>query len=93
MTETKKAKGGNQIIRLALILFLVSAITSGVLGFVNALTKDTIEAVSYTHLGPGYRHQRRARQRAGTRDSLRYGGCRGAQEAYAGRHGHVRGDR
>ena len=43
MTETKKAKGGNQIIRLALILFLVSAITSGVLGFVNALTKDTIE--------------------------------------------------
>ena len=25
MTETKKAKGGNQIIRLALILFLVSA--------------------------------------------------------------------
>ena len=42
MTETKKAKGGNQIIRLALILFLVSAITSGVLGFVNALTKDTI---------------------------------------------------
>ena len=42
MTETKKAKGGNQIIRLALILFLVSAITSGVLGFVNMLTKDTI---------------------------------------------------
>ena len=34
MTETKKAKGGNQIVRLALILFLVSAITSGVLGFV-----------------------------------------------------------
>ena len=32
MTETKKAKGGNQIIRLALILFIVSAITSGVLG-------------------------------------------------------------
>ncbi len=43
MTETKKAKGGNQIVRLALILFLVSAITSGVLGFVNALTKDTIK--------------------------------------------------
>ena len=29
MTETKKAKGGSQIIRLALILFIVSAITSG----------------------------------------------------------------
>ena len=43
MTETKKAKGGNQIVRLALILFVVSAITSGVLGFVNAPTKDTIE--------------------------------------------------
>ena len=42
MTETKKAKGGNQIIRLALILFLVSAITSGVLGLVNMLTKDRI---------------------------------------------------
>ena len=44
MTETKKAKGGSQIIRLALILFIVSAITSGVLGLVNMLTKDTIAA-------------------------------------------------
>ena len=44
MTETKKAKGGNQIVRLALILFVVSAITSGVLGLVNMLTKDTIAA-------------------------------------------------
>ena len=44
MTETKKAKGGSQIIRLALILFIVSAITSGVLGLVNMLTKDIIAA-------------------------------------------------
>lgn len=42
MTETKKARGSNQIIRLAVVLFIVSAITSGVLGLVNMLTKDTI---------------------------------------------------
>ena len=41
MVETKKAP--NQIVRLALILFLVSAIGSGVLGFVNMLTKDRIK--------------------------------------------------
>lgn len=41
MVETKKAP--NQIVRLALILFLVSAIVSGVLGFVNMLTKDRIK--------------------------------------------------
>ena len=41
MAETKKAP--NQIVRLALILFLVSAIVSGVLGFVNMLTKDRIK--------------------------------------------------
>ena len=40
MTETKKAP--NQIVRLALILFVVSAITSGVLGLVNYFTKDII---------------------------------------------------
>ena len=40
MAETKKAP--NQIVRLALILFLVSAIVSGVLGFVNMLTEDRI---------------------------------------------------
>ena len=40
MTETKKAP--NQIVRLALVLFLVSAIVSGVLGVVNMLTKDRI---------------------------------------------------
>lgn len=44
MTETKKAKGSNEIIRLALVLFVVSAIVSGVLGLVNMLTKDTIAA-------------------------------------------------
>ena len=42
MTETKKAKGGSQIVKLAVILFLVSAITSGVLGLVNMFTKDII---------------------------------------------------
>ena len=42
MTETKKAKGGNQILKLAVILFLVSAITSGILGVVNMFTKDII---------------------------------------------------
>ena len=40
MAETKKAP--NQIVKLALVLFLVSAIVSGVLGFVNMLTKDRI---------------------------------------------------
>ena len=40
MTETKKSS--NQIVKLAVILFLVSAITSGVLGLVNMLTKDKI---------------------------------------------------
>ena len=40
MVETKKAP--NQIVKLALVLFLVSAIVSGVLGFVNMLTKDRI---------------------------------------------------
>jgi electron transport complex protein RnfG len=42
MTQTKKAP--NQIIRLALILFLVTAITAGVLALVNILTKDRIAA-------------------------------------------------
>lgn len=40
MAETKKAP--NQIVKLALVLFLVSAIVSGVLGVVNMLTKDRI---------------------------------------------------
>ncbi len=40
MTETKKSS--NQIVKLALILFVVSAITSGVLGVVNYFTKDII---------------------------------------------------
>ena len=44
MAETKKAP--NQIVRLALVLFLVSAIVSGVLGFVNMLTKDRIKELS-----------------------------------------------
>ena len=42
MTETKKARSMSPIVRLALILFAVSAITSGVLGLVNGLTKDRI---------------------------------------------------
>lgn len=41
MTKTKKSS--NQIVKLALILFLVSAITAGILGFVNLLTKDKID--------------------------------------------------
>ena len=44
MTQTKKAP--NQIIRLALILFLVTAITAGVLALVNILTKDRIAALA-----------------------------------------------
>ena len=40
MAETKKAP--NQIVKLALVLFLVSAIVSGVLGVVNMFTKDRI---------------------------------------------------
>lgn len=40
MTETKKSP--NQIVRLTLILFLVTAITAGILGLVNMLTKDKI---------------------------------------------------
>lgn len=42
MTETKKARSMSPIVRLALILFAVSAITSGVLGLVNGLTEDRI---------------------------------------------------
>ena len=42
MTEIKKARGMNPIVRLAIILFAVSAITSGVLGLVNGLTEDRI---------------------------------------------------
>ncbi len=42
MTETKKAP--NQIVRLALILFLVTAVTAGILALVNMLTKDRIAA-------------------------------------------------
>ena len=42
MTETKKTRGMNPIVRLAIILFAVSAITSGVLGLVNGLTEDRI---------------------------------------------------
>ncbi len=42
MTETKKTRGMNPIVRLALILFAVSAITSGVLGLVNGFTADRI---------------------------------------------------
>ncbi len=42
MTETKKSP--NQILKLTLVLFLVAAITSGVLGFVNLLTRDRIAA-------------------------------------------------
>lgn len=42
MTETKTKKAPNPILRLGLILFLVTAITAGILGYVNYLTKDTI---------------------------------------------------
>ena len=42
MSETAKKRGMNPIVRLALILFIVSAITSGVLGVVNMFTKDII---------------------------------------------------
>ena len=42
MTETAKKRGMNPIVRLALILFAVSAITSGVLGVVNGFTADRI---------------------------------------------------
>lgn len=40
MTETKKSP--NQIVKLALILFLVCAVVAGVLGVVNMFTKDRI---------------------------------------------------
>ncbi|NLC72870.1 MAG: RnfABCDGE type electron transport complex subunit G [Ruminococcaceae bacterium] len=41
MKEKKKSK--SQILRLTLILFLVSALTSGVLGYTNSLTADRIK--------------------------------------------------
>lgn len=40
MTETKKS--ANPVVRLALILFLISAVTAGILGLVNMVTKDRI---------------------------------------------------
>ena len=41
--KTEKKSGGGQIIKLALVLFAVSAIMALALGFVNELTKDTIK--------------------------------------------------
>ena len=41
--KTEKKSGGGQIIKLALVLFAVSAIMALALGFVNELTKGTIE--------------------------------------------------
>ena len=41
--KTEKKSGGGQIIKLALVLFAVSAIMALALGLVNELTKDTIE--------------------------------------------------
>ena len=40
--KTEKKSGGGQIIKLALVLFAVSAIMGLALGLVNELTKDTI---------------------------------------------------
>ena len=40
--KTEKKSGGGQIIKLALVLFAVSAIMALALGLVNELTKDTI---------------------------------------------------
>lgn len=40
MTETKKSP--SQILKLTIVLFLITAITSGVLGLVNMITKDRI---------------------------------------------------
>lgn len=42
MTETKKTSYMGQVIRLALILFVVAAITAGILGAVNAVTYERI---------------------------------------------------
>ena len=40
--KTEKKSGGGQIIKLALVLFAVSAIMALALGLVNEMTKDTI---------------------------------------------------
>ena len=40
--KTEKKSGGGQIIKLALVLFAVSAIMALAIGLVNELTKDTI---------------------------------------------------
>ena len=43
MTETKKSSGS--IVKLALILFMVAAVTAGILGIVNYVTKDRIAEI------------------------------------------------
>jgi len=43
--KTEKKSGGGQIIKLALVLFAVSAIMALALGLVNELTKDTIAKI------------------------------------------------
>lgn len=43
MTETKKAAGGGQILKLALVLLAVAAVIALVLGFVNEVTKGPID--------------------------------------------------
>lgn len=44
----------NKIIKLTFILFLVCAVTAGILGVVNELTKDRIEAINIENTNKAY---------------------------------------
>lgn len=45
----------NKILKLTFILFLVCAITAGILGVINELTKDRIEAINIENTNKAYR--------------------------------------
>lgn len=54
MAEKTEKKSGNQIIKLALVLFAVAAIMACVLGIVNEITKDRIAEIAAEKTATAY---------------------------------------
>lgn len=54
MAEKTEKKSGNQIVKLALVLFAVAAIMALVLGFVNEMTKDRIAEIAAEKTAKAY---------------------------------------
>lgn len=46
MTETKNTSTVAYVLKLGVILFLICAITAGLLGFVNSITEERIDAIT-----------------------------------------------